>query len=207
MIQAMTWALVPTSGAGMSRSVPTMPSISVAKRRVSASSSRVAERAGVTRDAALGAAEGHVDEGALPGHPHGQGAHVIEVRPRVEAKAALGRPARRAVLDAVAGEDLDAAVITPHREVHGPLALAHREEAAHALLEGKVIGRGAELGERRVERARTPGLRDKDHRGDLDARPGVRAGRAGEMVMGVTSDCGSMTHNLTALREGSARRP
>jgi hypothetical protein len=39
MIQAIVWALVPTSGAGMSESGPMMPSSSVAKRRVSASSS------------------------------------------------------------------------------------------------------------------------------------------------------------------------
>jgi hypothetical protein len=39
MNQAMTWALVPTSGAGMSRSGPTSGSSSVAKRRVTASSS------------------------------------------------------------------------------------------------------------------------------------------------------------------------
>ena len=41
MIQAIVWALVPTSGAGMSESGPMIPSSSVAKRRVSASSSFV----------------------------------------------------------------------------------------------------------------------------------------------------------------------
>ena len=39
MIQAIIWALVPTSGAGMSESGPMIPSSSVANRRVSASSS------------------------------------------------------------------------------------------------------------------------------------------------------------------------
>jgi hypothetical protein len=39
IIQAMTWAFVLTSGAGMSFSGPTRISISVKKRRVSASSS------------------------------------------------------------------------------------------------------------------------------------------------------------------------
>ena len=39
MIQAIIWALVLTSGAGMSRSGPIRTSISVAKRRVSPSSS------------------------------------------------------------------------------------------------------------------------------------------------------------------------
>ena len=40
IIQAMTWALVFMSGAGMSRSGPMISSISVVNRRVSASSSR-----------------------------------------------------------------------------------------------------------------------------------------------------------------------
>ena len=40
MIQAMVWALVFTSGAGMSRSGPMRTSISVANRRVRLSSSR-----------------------------------------------------------------------------------------------------------------------------------------------------------------------
>ena len=96
----------------------------------------------------------------------------------MEAEASLGRPARRAVLDPVAREDLDAAVVTAHREVHGPLALAHREEAAHALVEGKMIGRGVELEERRVERARAPGLRDITIAGI-----GRQAGHAGPVVL------------------------
>ena len=32
----------------------------------------------IADDAALGAAEGNVDHGALPGHPAGQGAHFVE---------------------------------------------------------------------------------------------------------------------------------
>ena len=40
MIQAIVWALVPTSGAGMSESGPISTLSSVAKRRVSASVSR-----------------------------------------------------------------------------------------------------------------------------------------------------------------------
>ena len=47
MIQAMTWALVFTSGAGMSFSGPMSTASSVAKRRVRPSSSRLAELLGV----------------------------------------------------------------------------------------------------------------------------------------------------------------
>ena len=102
MIQAIVWALVPTSGAGMSESGPMMPSSSVANRRVSASSSFGLIARGSHGDAALRAAERHVDERALPGHPHGQRADVVEVGARVEAQAALGRTAGDVVLDAVA---------------------------------------------------------------------------------------------------------
>ena len=102
MIQAMVWAFVPTSGAGMSRSGPMMPSSSVAKRRVSARALARSACVGSQVDAALGAAERDVDQGALPGHPHRQRPDFVEVGRRVVAQAALGRAARDVVLDAVA---------------------------------------------------------------------------------------------------------
>ena len=48
---------------------------------------------GIADDAALGAAEGNVDDGALPGHPTGQGAHFVERDVGRVANAALGRAA------------------------------------------------------------------------------------------------------------------
>ncbi len=48
MIQAMVWALVLTSGAGMSRSGPMSTLISVAKRRVRPSISRIESFLGST---------------------------------------------------------------------------------------------------------------------------------------------------------------
>ncbi len=48
MIQAMTWGLVLTSGAGMSLSGPMMTLMLVAKRRVRRSSSRWLKRLGST---------------------------------------------------------------------------------------------------------------------------------------------------------------
>ena len=102
MIQAIVWALVPTSGAGMSESGPMIPSSSVANRRVSASSSFELIERRIAGHAALRAAERDVDEGALPGHPHRQRADVVEVGLRVVSQAALGRSARDVVLDAVA---------------------------------------------------------------------------------------------------------
>ena len=79
MIQAMIWAFVFTSGAGMSRSGPMRTSISVKKRRVSASSSFWLSFFGIDDDAALAAAVRDADDRALPGHPHREGLDLVEV--------------------------------------------------------------------------------------------------------------------------------
>src|SRR5205823_3946905 len=65
---------------------------------------RLAQLLGVAGHAPLGAAEGDVGDGALPGHPGGQGAHLVEGDVGVVADAALARPADVAVQDAVAAE-------------------------------------------------------------------------------------------------------
>ena len=117
MIQAMVWALVLTSGAGMSRSGPISTSISVAKRRVRFSSSRVRELLGIDDHAALATAERDADDRALPGHPHREGLDLVEGDVLVVADAALGRAAAQVVLDAVAREHPDGAVVHLDREV------------------------------------------------------------------------------------------
>ena len=63
---------------------------------------------GVADDAALGSAEGDVDDGALPGHPAGEGADFVEGDVGGVADAALGGAACDGVLDTIAGEDFDA---------------------------------------------------------------------------------------------------
>ena len=77
---------------------------------------------GIADDAALGAAEGDVDDGALPGHPAGQRAHFVERDVGRVADAALAGAARDGVLDAVAGEDFDGAVVHADGDVDGDLA-------------------------------------------------------------------------------------
>ena len=145
MIQAMVWALVLTSGAGMSRSGPMSGLISVAKRRVSRSSSRMRELLGIDDDPALAAAVGDVHDRALPGHPHRQGPHLVEGHVLVVADAALGRSAGEVVLDPVAGEDLDVPVVHGHREVDGQLALGHAEDVAETGVEVELVGGLVEL--------------------------------------------------------------
>src|SRR4030042_3089319 len=68
-----------------------------------------AEVVGVADDATLAAAERDVDDGALPGHPHGQGPDRIDRLLGVEADAALAGAAGVVVLAAEAAEHADAA--------------------------------------------------------------------------------------------------
>ena len=133
MIQAMICALVPTSGAGMSLSGPIRiadlrreaPGQPLELARATASWDR-------TMTPPLAPPKGMSDDGALPGHPHGQGLDLVERHVRVVADAALGRAAAQVVLDAVAGEDLDAAVVHLDREVDGQLALGLAQDLAQA---------------------------------------------------------------------------
>ena len=102
MIQAIVWAFVLTSGAGMSLlgadddadlgRVPTGQALELLER----------ELLGVDDDAALAAAVRDADDRALPGHPHREGLDLVEADVLVVADAALGRAAAQVVLDAVA---------------------------------------------------------------------------------------------------------
>jgi hypothetical protein len=53
----------------------------------------------------------HVDDRALPGHPEAEGAHFVERDVGTEADAAFAGAARDGVLNSVAGEDFQAAII------------------------------------------------------------------------------------------------
>ncbi len=108
---------------------------------------------GIADDAALAAAEGHVRDGALPGHPGGQRRDFVERDVRVIADAALGRPERDVVLHAIAGEDLDLAVVHLHRTGDDDLALRAREDLPDAGVEPQQSRRSVELLEHRVENA------------------------------------------------------
>ena len=61
------------------------------------------------------------------------------------ADAALGRAAAEVVLDAVAGEDLDAAVVHLDREVDGQLAARLTQDLAQAGVEVEALGGEVEL--------------------------------------------------------------
>lgn len=56
--------------------------------------------------APFGAPKRHVDHGRLPGHPRGEGAHLVGRHIRVVAKAPLPRPPHLAVEDAMSDKVL-----------------------------------------------------------------------------------------------------
>ena len=122
MIQAMVWALVFTSGAGMSRSGPMIGLDLGGEAAGQALQLLQRELLGVDDDAALAAAVGDVHHGALPGHPHRQRADLVQGHVLVVADAALGRAAAEVVLDAIAGEDL----YVPSSMVTGKLTVSSR---------------------------------------------------------------------------------
>ena len=105
MIQAITWASVPTSGAGMSLSGPMKDRDLGGEPAGQPLQLGGAQSLGVEDDAALGAAEGEFDDSA-----HFQVIRMARARALVEvdvgvvAEAALDRAAGDVVLDAVAGE-------------------------------------------------------------------------------------------------------
>ena len=90
---------------------------------------------GIADDAALGAAERDVDDGALPGHPTGQGADFVERDVGRVADAALGRAAGDVVLHAEAGEHLNAAVVHGHGKVHDDFASRRAEQLPKAFIQ------------------------------------------------------------------------
>ncbi len=103
------------------------------------------ELLGVDPHAALATTIGDAHHGALPGHPHGQGADLVEGHVLVIAQAALGGTAAQVVLDAVAGEDLDAAIVHAHRHGHDELTLALAQRGTQGGIEIEPLSRDVEL--------------------------------------------------------------
>ena len=105
----------------------------------------------VAHDSALPAAERDVRHGALPCHPGGEGGHFVEGDLRVIADAAFRRAEGDVVLDAVAREDLDLAVVHQHGTRDDDLPLRVREDAPDAGIEIEQTGGAIELLEHRRE--------------------------------------------------------
>ena len=87
MIQAMTWASVPMSGAGMSLIGADQVVDFLDESAGQPFEFAPGKLVGVAVHAALGAAEGKVDNGRFPGHQAGQGACLVLVDVRMKAQA------------------------------------------------------------------------------------------------------------------------
>ena len=94
---------------------------------------------GVADHAALGAAERDVDHGALPRHPTGQRANLIQGDVGGIADSALARTARNRVLHPEAGEDLDASVVHHHRDVHDHFACRVAQHLPQPFIQVKFL--------------------------------------------------------------------
>ena len=90
-------------------------------------------------------------DGAFPGHPGRERRDFVERHVRVIADAALGRSERDVVLNAIAGEDFDLAVVHLHRTRDDNLPLGVGEDAPDAWLEIEDAGRAVELLQHRSE--------------------------------------------------------
>src|SRR5881396_3502584 len=99
----------------------------------------------VHRHAALGAAEGDVHQRRLPRHDRREAQHFVVVRIGMVADPPFAGTARPVVLDAIAREHLDTAVIHPHGNLDLHLAEGGHEDAAHVAFQTDEIGGAVEL--------------------------------------------------------------
>ena len=100
---------------------------------------------GIDTHAALAAAIRDIDGGALPGHPGGQGFHLVEGDIRVVPDAAFSGSAGQVVLHAVAFEHLNSPVVHAHGDGNNQLSLGLFQDGSQSLVQFEVIGRNIEL--------------------------------------------------------------
>src|SRR5437763_379746 len=109
---------------------------------------------GIADDATLGAAKRDIHYRALPGHPACQGADFIEGDVRGITDAAFGRAAGDGVLHAIAGKNLDAAILHGYRDVHDDLAGGIAQDLPQAVVEVEFL-----RGVIEARRLRHPGIK------------------------------------------------
>ena len=108
-------------------------------------------------DAALGPAEGQVDQRAFPRHPHGQGGDLSQVHVLVVAYAALGRTHGEEVLHAVSEDVLHEVVfVPPEGKRHDVGTLGEEQPLPDVLVEPHDLRRLQELLLGQFEHGRIP---------------------------------------------------
>ena len=145
IIQPIICGVVPTSGAGTSWRGTDVPPHLLHPAAAQAFLLGDGEGGRVDEHAALAAAQRDIGHGALPGHPGGQGAHGVERLGGVEANAALVGAAGIVVLDAVAVEDAQRAVVHAHRDAELELARGPAQDLRHLGVQVEQLGDVVEL--------------------------------------------------------------
>ena len=178
------------------------------------------ELARVDGDAALGAAVGHVDDGALVGHEAGERLDLLQVHLVGEADAALAGQAVVAVLRAVAAHHLRAAVVAVQREVDAQQRVARLDDLEQARLDARELRRRVEVhldhleearlgvrrrhGARRVVRRRGLRARGEEEAGRRRGRAVSAGARERERERGREVEAGA--HREAALRDDARER-
>ena len=111
----------------------------------------------IANDSAFGSSQRDIDDGTLPGHPHGQSADRVDRLLRVKANAAFARPAGVVVLNAEAAKDLDASVIHACRNCEVELAQGITQQFAGRRVQSQILGYLIELGLCDLERIKSFG--------------------------------------------------
>ena len=116
------------------------------------------KRRRVQGDAAFGAAKGHVEQGALPGHQRGQSPNLVEVGVGVIAQAALEWPPCAVVLDPITPKRQDGPVVGVDRHLDVDLAVGLGHQNPYVILDVEQRRGVFDVGVDRVGRRRQPYL-------------------------------------------------
>src|SRR5215469_598998 len=84
----------------------------------------------IADDTAFSASEGNIDDGALPGHPHGQGTYFVLGNFGAKADAAFGRAAIDVVLYAVARKHFHVSIVHAHGEINDEFAFRFAQNSS-----------------------------------------------------------------------------
>ena len=95
---------------------------------------------GIALDAALGSAEREIQEGVFPSHKGRERTDFVQVGQRVIADATLVGAAGAIVLDPIAAENLDPAIVHAHRHLDSEFAPGAAEHLAQAVGEVEAVG-------------------------------------------------------------------
>jgi hypothetical protein len=94
---------------------------------------------------ALTSAQGNIYNGALPGHPHGEGADRIKRLIRMKTNATLVGAARIIMLDAKTGEHLEVAIFHTHGDAKRKLTSGPAQHLSNARVKIHHFGNVIEL--------------------------------------------------------------